>query len=102
MSSTLIKLLIYNIVTVSQAHKFSSQKGSQHQDFPNIFLIEICLGPAINACYPCHSVPFHATLCCFVLLFPLLPSAEHWPALRHGAEKHPGTFDFHSRWNITL
>lgn len=50
----------------------------------------------------CHSVPFHVKLCCFVLLFPLLSSAEHWPALRHRAEKQPGTFDFHSRWNVSL
>lgn len=41
-------------------------------------------------------------ICCSVLLFPLLLSAEHRPALWHRAEKHPGTFDFHSRWNVTL
>lgn len=45
---------------------------------------------------------FHATPRCRALLFPLLSCAEQRPALQHGAEKRPGTFDFHSRWNMTL
>ena len=56
----------------------------------------------INAPRVARPPPPRATRRCSVLLFPRLPAAEHRPTPRHTAEQHPGTFDFLSRWNITL
>lgn len=46
--------------------------------------LRIPLRPAVNARHSCQPVPFHAMLCCSVLLFPLLLSAECGPAPWHG------------------
>lgn len=99
MNSSVFNLVIYYILVNKCFYQRTCQ---QHHSRENASHLNLTVRPAVNAWHSCHSVPFHATLFCSVLLFPPLLSAEHWSGLRHMAEKHPGTFDFHSMWNVTL